>query len=216
MKIQALSVHPPLHDFSRLMPLRSALWHDDAKGLRGTEILFLLGCGIAAALCVLLPEFKLQLPGHSILRAVFAMAFGLSLVPRLGAGTVMGLGAIGTAVVCGQLGVGKEGLGSFTSLCLTGPCLDMAVRYARSGPWLYVALTVGGLVSNLSAFAVQFSDRILHWSGRAGGGGRGLSAWLASALWTYPVFGIAAGLISALVWFRFSSRNSQSAGGQAS
>ena len=34
------------------------------------------------------------IPGHAILRAVFPMVTGLALVPRRGAGTVMGLGAM--------------------------------------------------------------------------------------------------------------------------
>ncbi|MDB5338071.1 MAG: hypothetical protein JWN70_3690, partial [Planctomycetaceae bacterium] len=35
---------------------------------------------------------------------------------------------------------------------------------------------------------------------------RGLVSWLAIASWTYPLFGITAGLISAVVLFRFRDR----------
>lgn len=220
MKTRALQVHPGLSDFSRLLRLRSAVWHNERQSLHWTETVFLLGCGALAALSVLLPEFKLQLPGHAILRAVFAMSFGLALVPRLGAGTLMGVGAITTVGLCGSGGFAKDGLGSITSLCLTGPCLDLAVRYARSGPWLYLALMGGGLFSNMSAFAVQYTDKVWHWTGRGiggggGGGGRGLGTWLSSALWTYPTFGILAGLISAVVWFRFRDHQSGKTEGRA-
>ncbi len=220
MKARVLSVHPCLNDFSRLLALRSALWQGGAHSLHWTETIILLGCGALSAVCVLLLEFKLQMPGHAILRAVFAMSFGLAVVPRLGAGTLMGAGAMATAAVCGVSGFGKDGLGSLTSLCLTGPCLDLGLRYARSGPWVYVGLMAGGLFSNLSAFAVQYTDKVWHWTGRGlgggggngggGGGGRSLANWLAVAMWTYPTFGILAGLLSAVVWFRFRDRQSRS------
>lgn len=220
MKTRALRVHPGLDGSSRLTRLRNVLWQPGAHGLQGTEVLFLLGCGVLSALSVLLPELKLQVPGHAILRAVFGMAFGLALVPRLGAGTVMGVGAFATTLICREMGQGKDGLGSLTSLCLTGPCLDVALRYVRSGPWLYVGLMGAGLLSNMTAFAVQYTDKVWHWTrlltgsgggggmGTGGGGGRGLMSWLAMASWTYPLFGITAGLISAVVLFRFRDRKS--------
>ncbi|MDB5336077.1 MAG: hypothetical protein JWN70_1696, partial [Planctomycetaceae bacterium] len=173
MKTRALQVHPGLDDFSRLTMLRNALWQPGAHGLRGTEVVFLLGCGALSALSVLLPEFKLQIPGHAILRAVFGMAFGLAMVPRLGAGTVMGIGAVVTTVICRSMGQGKDGLGSIASLCLTGPCLDLVLRYVRSGPWLYVGLMGAGLLSNMSAFSVQYTDKIWHWTRLINGGGGG-------------------------------------------
>lgn len=219
MKTRALRILPSLDGMSRLQSLRQSLWRPGTDSLQLTEIMFLLGCGVLSALSVLLPEFKLQLPGHAILRAVFGMAFGLALVPRLGAGSIMGIGAIATTIVCREMGQGKDGLGSIASLCLTGPCLDIVLNTVRRGPWVYVGLMGAGLLSNLTAFAVQYTDKVWHWTralngasggggmGTGGGGGRGLGAWLAVASWTYPVFGLTAGLLSALVWFRFQERH---------
>ncbi len=166
------------------------------------ELLTLLACGAVAAATVLLVDFKLKLPGHAILRAVFPMALGLSLVPRRGAGTVMGTGALATAaiLVCG--GWAEKGLGALTSLSLVGPVLDLAVRRLQPGRRTYLAFIAAGVVANLAAMFVQAGAKSL---GIENSGGKPLAVWLWPALVTYPLCGALAGLVSAAVWFRWNS-----------
>lgn len=160
-------------------------------------------CGVASALAVTTLEFKLKLPGHSILRAVFPMAFGLALVPRVGAGTVMGIGAATASILMTMAGWGERGLGAVTSLYLIGPCLDLAVCRAKSGRWIYLSLVSAGLMANLAAMAVQVTAKSMGW--KVQGMGKSLAEWLPWAAITYPLCGILAGLLSAVVWFRWNS-----------
>lgn len=196
------SVLPPqkqLAAFSRMVSIRRAVWAPTPSALHWTEVLFLIGCGLLASTAVLALEFKLRLPGHSILRVIFPMAFGFAMVPRVGAGTTMGAGAIGGAFVAYQLQLTERGYGSLTSLVLTGPLLDFALRRAQSGFQVYARLIAAGLASNVVAMLVQVIAKSLRLEA---GGGKGIASWLPMAALTYPLFGIAAGLISAAVWFR--------------
>jgi hypothetical protein len=59
----------------------------------------LLLAGFLAAAVTAFADFSLKIPGHSIIRAIFPMAFGLAVAPRRGAGCVMG----GSAVVSAML-----------------------------------------------------------------------------------------------------------------
>lgn len=216
---QRLALYPSVDACSRVRPLRHLLWGDRPQTWRWTEVFVVLVCGAVSAALVLLVEIKLQMPGHAILRALFVMSFGMAIVPRPGAGTLMGFGAMATAALCGQWGLGKEGLGSLAGLCLTGPCLDLAASFVRKGFSLYLALPGAGLLANLLAFGIQYSDKVWHWTGRGhsggggtgggsgGGSGRGLAAWLSMAVWTYPLLGILAGLFSTFVWFRWTHRD---------
>jgi hypothetical protein len=167
------------------------------------EMATLVVCGMTSAAFVLLLEFNLRLPGHSILRAVFPMAFGLALVPRHGAGSVMGAGAIAAAAGLLFGGWGDRGLGSLTSLCLIGPVLDWSMRRSANGRWVYASFLTAGLLTNLAAFAVQTLAKSLGWDA---GGGKSIMRWLPFALLTYPTCGALAGLISAVVWFRWTGR----------
>lgn len=58
------------------------------------DYLVLLGFGVVAATFTILADFSLKIPGHAILRVVLPFAFGLASVPRHGAGSVMGFGAL--------------------------------------------------------------------------------------------------------------------------
>ncbi len=171
-----------------------------ALGLVETAALLL--CGMAAAFAVLLLEFKWRLPGHAILRGVFPMAMGLAMVPRRGAGTVMGLGAIATAAVVLTSGWGEKGLGSLTSLFLVGPLLDLSTRWSTSGKRVYLAFMSAGVLANLAAMSMQVVAKSMGWGG---GGGKSLAAWLPLACVTYPTFGAVAGIVSAAALFRWGS-----------
>ena len=179
---------------------------NNAAPITSTETLVLLGCGIVAAVGVLLIEFSLKLPGHAILRAVPPLALGLSLVPRRGAGTVMGIGALATTGVILGAGWGEKGHGATVSLALIGPVLDLAMRSSTGGKRIYGAFISAGMVANLAAFAFQAGSKYFGW----GGGGKPLAAWLPLAIVTYTAFGAAAGLLSAAICFRWNDRQPES------
>jgi len=160
-------------------------------------VLVLLGAGTALASGLV--EFRLRIPGHAILRSVFPMALGLALVPIRKGGTVMGLSALGTAVVMTGYNVGNLGAGSLTSLALTGPLLDLALMGARRGWRLYLGFILAGIASNLIALCFRGGMKALTGDMR---GGRLVGEWWHQASLTYPLCGLLAGLLSAAVWFR--------------
>ena len=161
--------------------------------------------GAAAALCSALLDYKLKLPGHAIIRAVFPMACGLALVPRRGAGVVMAGSAVCTVFGLGALGLGGLGSGAFTSLTLTGLLLDVAVRIAHR-PWqVYAGVIAAGLAANLCAFSVHAAAKA-GWLGLAEAGG-GLARWWPRAVVSYPLCGLIAGLVTAVVVFRLRPRS---------
>jgi hypothetical protein len=119
----SLTLHDGLRNRSRLPTLAA-----DARV--GASELVLLGLsGIAATLLTAFVKFRLGIPGHHIIYSVFPMAFGFALVPRYGAGTIMGGSAAVSAGALGLAGVHVGGVGAMTSLALTGPLLDLALRW---------------------------------------------------------------------------------------
>lgn len=172
-----------------------------SESLSKAEAATLFACGAAAAM-VALAEFKLRLPGHSILRAAFPMVLGLSLVPRHGAGSIMGLGAVATTGVLQMFNLGDRGFGSMASLFLVGPCLDLALRTVRNGFSVYLALIATGVGVNLAAMIVQAVAKSAGWDA---GGGKSVAAWFPFAALTYPLSGGIAGLLSACAWFRWKA-----------
>ena len=159
--------------------------------------LVLLGAGAALASGLL--DFRLRIPGHAILRSVFPMALGLALVPVRKGGTLMGVSALGTALMMRACGVGSFGAGSFASLALTGPFLDLALIGARRGWRLYLGFVLAGLASNLAALCLRGGMKAVTGDMA---GGRLMGEWWHEASLTYPVCGLLAGLLSAAVWFR--------------
>ena len=164
------------------------------------DLALLVNCGIAAALLTDLIEFKLRLPGHAILRGVLPLSLGLAMVPRFGAGTVMGLASLSASLVLRSSGGSEGGLGSLTSTALLGPLLDLLLARARSGRWIYAGIVAAAVAANLAALAVQLGARLSL------GGGRPLAHWLPLAAVTYPAFGLLAGFVSAAVAFQLRHR----------
>ncbi len=89
----SLALHEGLWEGSRLRKLTSP-----GERSRTLEVVFLVGCGVTAAVASIYLDFRLRIPGHAILRAIFPMVMGLAVVPRRGAGTVMGLSALATGI----------------------------------------------------------------------------------------------------------------------
>ena len=191
--MRALPLLEPLAASSRLsgasVSIRALSWAEP------TVLVFL---GFAAAVLTLNLDLDVRLPGHAILRSVFPFALGLALVPRRGAGTVMGSAAL-VGVLFGGMAHGAPGWGASTSLLLTGPALDLAVRRANAGRGVYLALVAAGVAVNLVAFTIRFGARVV-----SPGAGRPMASWLPEAVITYPACGAIAGALAAAVWFRAS------------
>jgi hypothetical protein len=189
--VRALPLLEPLAASSRLSGASASI-----RALSWAEPTVLVLLGFAAAYLTLNLDLDFRLPGHAILRSVFPFALGLALVPRRGAGTVMGSAAL-VGVLFGGMAHGAPGWGASTSLLLTGPALDLAVRRANPGRGVYLAIVAAGVAVNLAAFALRLGARIV-----APGGGRTMASWLPEAAITYPACGALAGALAAAVWFR--------------
>lgn len=187
MNLMILAPARVLDGVSRLPTLAG-----DHAAVRRLELVALLLTGAVAACMSTFIDLNLRIPGHHILYSIFPMAFGFALVPRGRAGTVMGASALATTALLGLAGARIPGPGALTSLALTGPFLDVALRWGKSGWRLYGAFVVRGA---LKATGIP---------GLAGG--RALGSWLPQAVWTYTLAGVLCGLISAATWFRLRER----------
>lgn len=195
MRDWTLALHPGLADASRLPASRRQAQAELS------ELLLLVLAGCVAALAVMLLDFSWKIPGHAILRAVFPMACGLALVPRRLGGLVMGLSAALTLSAGGLARLELPGWGATTSLLCLGPVLDVILARASTSWRVWIGFAFGGLAANLVALAVQGS---LKWSSGTAGFAA-LDGWIQRAAISYPLCGLAAGLISAIVWFRLSN-----------
>ncbi len=199
MRTAALSVHAALAQDTRL----PSLVRGDQR-LHMAEGLFLVGAGMAAALATAFFELRLRIPGHAILRAVFPMALGLAVVPRRMAGSLMALGAAGSAAWFQAAGAATVGLGAMTSLAVAGPLLDAALWRSTRGWRLYAGFALAGLGANLAALAVRATAKATGLDHVAA---RPLAEWWLQAVVSYALCGLLAGLISAAVCFRFAGRS---------
>jgi hypothetical protein len=199
----ALRVHDGLFLSGRVPALSRP-----GRAVSALEIAALLATGAGAAVLATTLNFSLRIPGHAIVRSVFPMALGMALVPRRLAGSVMGASALATSGLL-RLGGAGMGAGALTSLCLTGPLLDLALLGARRGWRLYLGFVLAGLGSNLAALVVRGGLKVLAL-GLADG--RAADEWWRQAVLTYPLCGVLAGLLSALVWFQFRGRRAPPAG----
>jgi len=186
-----------------------ALGHID-QPIQKLELATLIIMGVAAAAASHFIALNLRIPGHAIVRVIFPIAFGVALVPRRGAGSTMGLVAAISTIGFAGARFGAVGLGATTSLLLCGIVLDAAIAWTRSGWPLYVGLGLAGLSVNLAAFAVKAISKLAGLGGMGvgggmggGGGAGGFQAWFPRAVITYPLCGLAAGLVCAVILFRF-------------
>jgi hypothetical protein len=172
------------------------------------ELLVLLLSGAGAAAAVGMAKLGLGIPGHSIVLAALPLALGLSLAPRRLAGSMMSAGALGTAWMLEGSGAASYGSGSFVSLCLLGPMMDLALRGARSGWRVYAALVLAGTATNLTALASRAAAKLV---GLDLSGARPFDSWWLQAMATYTASGIVAGLLGAFCWFHLNARSGRRA-----
>ena len=169
--------------------------------ISAVELLLLFACGAAASAAVGLAKLGLGIPGHSIVLAALPMALGLSLAPRRMAGSLMSASALGTGLLLTSVTAASYGSGSFVSLTLLGPMMDVALRHADRGRRVYVALVIAGVATNALALASRAGAKILGFDP-----GRPFDIWWLQALVTYPLSGALAGLLGALCWFHLRDR----------
>jgi hypothetical protein len=199
MTFRRLPEHAVLAQTTRL-----PLLGQSAQALPALEFAALLLFGGLAACSMLFLDFGVRMPGHAVLRAVLPMACGLAVVPRRGAGLVMGGGALLTLAGLSLGGHPGSGTGSTTSLLLIGPMMDAALWSARPGLRLYLSFALAGFATNLVAFLVRGAAKA---GGGTGAGGRAMESWLQVAVFTYAACGLLAGLISAAMLFHWSGKS---------
>jgi hypothetical protein len=134
------------------------------------------------------------------------MMIGLALVPRRGAGVIMGvfaaLGATGLNRLAG-LGVGEGiSIASGIAMTLVGPAIDVALIGARSSRWLYARFLLAGVLANVAALTTKVAAISAGFVVQK----ELLPSYLIRALPSYLICGALAGLIGGAVCFRARSK----------
>lgn len=175
------------------------------------EWLILFTSGAVAAVAVGKAKLGLAIPGHSIVLAALPMMLGLALAPRRLAGSVISAGALGSAWALAGAGAADFGAGSFVSLCLLGPMMDVALRNAQTGRRVYAAMVLSGVLTNVLALASRAGSKLIGLDV----GGRPFDTWWLQALMTYTLSGAVAGLLGGLCWFHFNAAGPRRQPGQS-
>lgn len=191
--INAFAANPNLRRASRLPTL------SETSQVSLAEIACLLVCGGLAVFAIGFIHVPLRIPGHAILRGVLPVAMGLSLVPRRSAGSVTAIGAAFTSAALSSFGVGRFPPAAMLSAIALGPILDFALAGATRGWQLYARFALGGAAANLLAFAARYGLAIAGWDFADS---RQFVSFWSIALVSFTLCGAAAGLLSAVVWFR--------------
>jgi hypothetical protein len=171
--------------------------------ISASEMAILIFCGAISASAVSFIRLGMRIPGHAIVLAMAPMALGLALAPRRFSGFIMSAGAFSTASIFGLLGIVHPGAGSFVSLCLLGPVMDLALARLRSGWRLYFGMILAGISTNLLALFSRSMSKLL---GLDLGSMRPFGTWWTQAIVTYSLCGAVAGLIGAICFFRLHNR----------
>jgi hypothetical protein len=128
----------------------------------------------------------------------------VALVPRRFAGSVAAIGAALTSIGLMTSGVAPMQPASLTSLLGLGPAIDLAlVRGERRGPWLYLRFALAGLAANSLAFVVRAGS---SWLALDAARPHTISQFGLGVFFSFAAFGVVAGLVSAIICFRWSSR----------
>lgn len=191
--LRVLQNNPAIESRSRFKFLTGS------RGLIYPYNLLLLACfGILAGIAVSQIKLSFGIPGHAIVKIMIPMAIGLSLAPVKSAGAIMGISGLFSAFICEILTNSTgTGTGAFTSLVCTGVLMDLTLYFANTGWKLYSGLMISGLIANMIALYVRsgfkffFKINIIDFN-----------TWHQTAAFTYPICGLLAGLICALVVFK--------------
>lgn len=175
------------------------------------EWLLLLGLGASAAVLRAVVDLRLGIPGHSIMIVVLPMALGTATVRRAGSGSVMGISALTAGMMLGPFGLIRGfGPGALASLGATGFAFDAWFRILGRRS-CYLPWIAAGASANLFAYLVRAAAKLSGaWPGLGSGAVWGL--WVSKATVTYPLCGIAAGLVSAAICFRLGRSSDRTEG----
>lgn len=203
MKSRAVfAPHPGLLATTRLPLLATG----NSPSVHFGEWCWLLGMGVLAAVASAYWDWQIkQVPGHAILRMILPLGIGFAIVPRYGAGCVMGASAGITAIVIRIVDPRGEatGIGAMTSLMATGPIIDLWLSRSRGGWWQVPAFCLAGVTSNLLALLVRGVAKVFGWEPA---GKQPVAIWFSRAIGSYVVCGLLAGLIIGCLLFRFRPR----------
>ena len=144
------------------------------------------------------------MPGHAILNGVLPMSLGMALVPRRSGGIVMSIGAGLIAAAMSWGGFGRFQPAAVLSILALGPVLDVATAGRPQGWLLYARFAIAGAIANLLAFALRFGTSLYGWDLP---GSRQFATFWSAALLSFILCGAAAGLVSAVIWFRLRARH---------
>jgi hypothetical protein len=148
----------------------------------------------------------LGIPGSNMLQAVLPMAAGLAIVPRRGAGILMGLSSLGTGFAVMGLGIAHFSPSELSRLVLLGFCLEVGPARAESKSHVWLWFVFAGLAANMLGFGVKYL--VAQFGIEGFGGGRGIFRPLPMKMLSWAVCGALAGGVSALIFFRRSQRDS--------
>lgn len=177
------------------------------QNVRAAELLTLVAAGMLGALAIAFMPLPIRVPGHAILKAALPMVAGVALVPRRYSGTIAGFAAGGTVAILLAMGLGRFQTGAVTALLAIGPAIDLATTRVTPGGWrLYFRFGAAGVIANLAAFAVRWGT---SWFGIDGARPHTIAQFGIGVLISFAACGLVAGLVSALVCFRASSRRSE-------
>jgi len=180
----------------------SRLWKQSTTDSTVTrDLLILVSSGVLAAACSTFVKLHLSIPGHAILKVILPMCLGYAAAPRRSAGTIMGVSALVSTIFFRGLFSMEPGLGigSFTSLILFGPVLDLFARSLQRPVSAWFHLAAAGLITNAGAFFVRGSFKIF---GRDDAVQKIFTVWLSTAYASYAICGLLAGLICGVIFFR--------------
>ena len=198
--LQRLSIHRS----SRFGVVGRSLDEQVSAHIAGWELLTIFLAGSVAALAVAFVPMPLRVPGHAILKAALPILFAVAIVPRRGAGSLVGASAALTAGALLMPGMGNLKMAAVASLFAIGPAMDAAISGAKHAGWrLWLRCAMAGLAANTIAFAVRWGAA---WFGLQGLGPHQLKQFSVWAYLSFAVCGLLAGLLSAAVCFSGSEK----------
>ena len=193
-------INPVIESRSRLIFLTGS-----RRLVFSQNLILLVGFGILSGLAVSQIKLSLGIPGHAIIKIMIPMSIGLSMAPVRSAGAIMGISGLITAFIGQTFTEGPgTGTGAYTSLVCVGVLLDLTLYWANNGWRLYLGLMMSGLIANIFALFVRSGFKSFLKINIFD-----FSTWFQTASFTYPICGLIAGFLCALLVFKFREPSSK-------
>jgi len=168
------------------------------QGVTAWELVILVVAGVLSGVM----SFVIRgwgIPGSTVIQGILPMAAGLAIVPRRGAGLLMGTSALATGLVMGAVSKFNVNPSALARLWLLGACLDIGLSRNENNSRIWFLFITAGLGANLIGYGVKQVSAQLGWEGV---GGHGISSAWPVTLMSYAVCGAIAGGVSAILFFR--------------